>query len=506
MLFTDLADYTGRVSRSDREGLRRILSDHEAAVRPLVEANDGWIVKNIGDSFLCVFKSASDALTAALAVFAECDAGRGPDLRISITTGDVEELDGDVFGSVVNASARILDLTPAGECWFGLATRICMNETEVPWESVGRFALKGIPEEHDCFRLVPPSRTWLPPRIAEAVELRCLVRLGPGERPPHLPADPVILLERFEPGSDGLRMTMASLPVLEPQAFYLAAHTLSATARHDWLSAGHGLVVGTPEAIDTAIVQLRDETRTHSADTFSLDPEATMMITRSQRADLELVVCGLALPAVPFSEVVASYSYDLLKDGRWVSRSSRAIARLEVTPEGVAVRALQGEVSMGGAMVPTGEQRTLEGRTTISTEAGELEFVPTSRYAGVVLHETDMRLALRNGQSAQMGRSPETPGLAFPNRPGQDNIQWCSGARADSARENGFTLDRVLAGRHQALVELTDGTMRLTPLHTECPTYVMRDGKLGQARRPVRITFGDYIVAGTTVVALRRPE
>ena len=110
------------------------------------------------------------------------------------------------------------------------------------------------------------------------------------------------------------------------------------------------------------------------------------------------------------------------------------------------------------------------------------------------------------GQTVELGRGPGSPGLAFSNRPGQENINWCTGERAAKPRADGFTLDRVLAGRQQAAVKLLDEYLTLTPLHNECPTYVLRDGKLGQAKTSVRINFGDMIVAGTTVVASRRAE
>ena len=44
-LFTDLAEYTARVSRTDRDGLRRILQQHEQLVRPIVERPDGPVFK-----------------------------------------------------------------------------------------------------------------------------------------------------------------------------------------------------------------------------------------------------------------------------------------------------------------------------------------------------------------------------------------------------------------------------------------------------------------------------
>ncbi|MEM7408486.1 MAG: adenylate/guanylate cyclase domain-containing protein [Pseudomonadota bacterium] len=506
IMFTDLADYTGRVARTDREGLRRILSDHENAVRPLVEDADGRIVKNIGDSFLCVFPSATDALRVALAIQDhEHKRDMADYIRIAISTGDIEEIDGDVYGSPVNVAARVLELTPAGETWFSHVTRVCMNASEVPWDEVGRFALKGIPEEQDCYRLVPEWRTWLPKRIENAIEARRLVRIGPNESVPHLPSDPVILLENFSPGSDELQRTMRALPVLEAQAFYLAAHTLSTEDRLNWLDAGHGLVIGSSASIDSAIVDHVQATRTHSADTFSLDPESTMIVSRVRAADLELTISGLALPAVPFSQVVESYSYELLPDGRWVTRSSRALMRIQVTRDGVLAHALQPDIAVGGANLAQGQNRTLTEATDIDTPIGQFQFLPTSRYAGVILHDTDMRLALSRGQRGELGRNPGSPGLAFPNRPGQDNIQWCSGPRAEAARANGFTLDRVLAGRQQASVEPTADGVTLTPLHDACPTYVLRDGKLGQAKKAVRIKVHDRIVAGTTVISMRAP-
>lgn len=505
VLFTDLADYTGRVSRSDREGLRKILADHEQVVRPVVEARGGRIVKNLGDSFLCVFDSATDALHAAREIFIELGS-KGDEIRIALTTGDVEEIDGDVFGSAVNVAARILDLTPAGQCWFGLGARLCMHETELPWEPVGRFALRGIPEEQECHRVVPDNRCWLPQRVLDAIDERRLVRITEGDKPPQLPGDPVILLEGFAPDSKALRSIMAKLPVLDPQAFYLTAYDISMGDRQRWLSAGHGIIIGKPETLNRAILTVRDTVSTHSSETLSLDPSETMFVSSTAGANAELLICGLALPAVPFSDIVASYSYALLPDGRWVTSSRSAILRVDVSSECVSLTGLGPAISLDGAMLELGTPHELQTRCVISTPNGDYEFVPTSRYAAVILHDSDMHLGMRNGQTVELGRNPASPGIAFPNRPGQENINWCTGQRAEEARANGFTLDRVLAGRQQAAVELLGESLRLTPLHKQCPTYILRDGRLGQAKKSVPINFGDMIVAGTTVVAARRSE
>ena len=129
-------------------------------------------------------------------------------------------------------------------------------------------------------------------------------------------------------------------------------------------------------------------------------------------------------------------------------------------------------------------------------------------YAGLLLADTEMRLGVVNGTTAELGREPNHPGLAFPDRRGQDNIRWCPGPKAAKARQHGFTLDRALAGRRQAAIHVSGETVRLNPLHERCATYVQRenDKALDRAEGEVRILVGDRVIAGTTVVGVRFPD
>jgi hypothetical protein len=112
------------------------------------------------------------------------------------------------------------------------------------------------------------------------------------------------------------------------------------------------------------------------------------------------------------------------------------------------------------------------------------------------------------GQTAELGREPNHPGLAFPDRRGQDNIRWCSGPRAARARAGGFTLDRALAGRRQAAVQMTGDTIGVTTLHQRCPTYVVQENSQTMTRveGTSEATMTDILVVGTTVVGFRPPE
>jgi hypothetical protein len=127
-------------------------------------------------------------------------------------------------------------------------------------------------------------------------------------------------------------------------------------------------------------------------------------------------------------------------------------------------------------------------------------------YTGVLLADTDQWLGLLSGQTAEVGRKPNPPGIAFPNRDNPDNLRWCSGSRAARAQASQFTLDRYLSGRRQAAVQLSADAIRLVPLHSDCPTYVLRRDGLQLVEQPAQVTVGDLIVAGTTVIGLRAPE
>ena len=498
--FTDLANYTRRVANTDREGLRRILQEHEALVSPIVERHGGRVVKNLGDSYMVLFEAATDGLRAGLEILARVGAG-APTLRVAMTTGDVEEIEGDAFGESVNLAARILQKTPAGEVWFGPGTRVCMNASEIPWESVGRFRLRGVPGEKEVFRAIPEHRCWLPEPIAQAAKQGSLVRLRRGAQRPLLPPNPVILLEEFTPGSPALMDAVDSLPVLNPASLWLAAYNIASEARNAWLEAGRGLVVGMPDALNLAV----DEATKVVVGQSGSD---TIVLDSGIQPDVELVMCGLALPAVPLHEVVSSYFYDFLPDGRWVNRSDRSLLRVEVTPDGARLHALSPGITANGRGISSGEAVPLNDGDEVRTPMGVMRFEASNHgYAGIVLYDSGMRLGVVSGTTAELGREPRPPGLAFPDRRGQDNIRWCPGHRAARARANGFTLDRALAGRRQAAVQVGDGEIRLQPLHPRCNTYMQRSGhrNLELADRVLEVSFGDRIVAGTTVVTLAPP-
>jgi hypothetical protein len=311
-----------------------------------------------------------------------------------------------------------------------------------------------------------------------------------------------VLFLGFEAGSSELSRAVDSLPVLDPGKLWLASYALPPVHRHAWEGYGRGMVIGRSESIQNAIESTRAEIKkpvgTH-----------TIILDTAEAADMDLVMAGLALPSVPMANVVGGYTYDLLSDGRWVNGSPQAVMRIDISPQGVRVQSLANGIEVGGKVMATGSSEMLQNGATILTPSGPIVFrALTGSYVGVMLSDTPLRLGVNEGEKTELGREPNHPGIALPDRRGQDNIRWCTGTRAARARDSGFTLDRALAGRRQASIEVgTNGACIVSALHDRCPTWVL--GESGGFRRvegSCDATVGDLIVAGTSVVALRQPE
>jgi len=501
VVFTDLANYTFNVGRADRQGLRDLIATHEKLVAPLLEKHDGRVVKNIGDSYMAIFGAATDAVRAGLELIETIPKQGGFGIRAAMATGDVEEIDGDAFGEAVNLASRVLSKTPEGEVWYSPATHLCMNHSEIAWEAVGRFTLKGIAAETPLYRAVPTDKCWLPEPVSRAAKAGRLVRIRQGDPLPTLPPRPVILLENFDPDSSALRDVVDRLPVVDPASLWLQAYSLPPSDRLSWQRAGRGLVIGTGVSVEKAISDTRRPSNSLvGSDTIILDVNAS--------AQMELVMAGLALPRVPMSEVVSGYSYDLLFDGRWVNRSDHAIARVHASADGVALTALSPGLMVSGRQAHTGKAVRLSGGDRIQAPSGIVTFMSLSGrgYTGLLLSDSSSRLGITTGQQAELGREPRFPGLALPDRRGQENIRWCVGMRAARARENGFTLDRALAGRRQCAVRVNADGATLVSLHQRCPTYIVDRQQLVKITAATPVGPGTLIVAGTSVVAVREPE
>jgi len=499
VVFTDLVDYTAKTARSDRESLRRLIERHEVWTRKVCEPLGGRLAKGLGDAFVTVFPSATDALRAAIQMVEGGLANTDFHMRASLSTGDVQELDGDIFGEAVTLASALCDRTPGQQIWFTESTRRCANLAEVPWEPVGSMKFKGIPEEVPCFRAPTPSTCVLPDALAVAIKNGKLVRINRDQPSPSLSSSAHVLFEGYPLGSTALMQRLAALPVLDPSAVWCCSYTQTPGERFEWQAKGYGLVVGTTASVGRALALEAVTHRTDPGhDTVILDVGGIPLI--------DLVLAGVALPVVPLGGVVSGYRYDLLADGRWLNESRESVLRVEVSKQGVHAMGVSDAIVVNGKRVGVGSRHLVSPNDQFTVPRGVVRFLKpdSQKYCGLFVGDSSVKLGIGLGDRAELGRSPNHPGIALPERASQNNLKWVDSGRAERTRDAGFTLDRALVGRRQTAVEIgVDGAITVTPLHSRLSTYICQGGALTKIDTASQVVADDLIVLGTNVIALR---
>lgn len=121
VMFTDIEGSTALFERVGDGQARNILSLHNRIVRDEVTRFGGAEVKNQGDGFMVVFRSAAGALRAAAAIqtaLVEPLPGYPSEMvrvRIGLHAGDLETHEGDMVGLAVTTASRITDEATGGE-------------------------------------------------------------------------------------------------------------------------------------------------------------------------------------------------------------------------------------------------------------------------------------------------------------------------------------------------------------------------------------------------------
>jgi adenylate cyclase len=126
LLFTDLCGFSSWVLEAGDQRALELLREVAAVVEPCITANQGKVVKRLGDGHMAAFPDATGAVEAALGMqeaLADLDGDEGrtpgpdgePRLRAGLHSGHPRRLDGDYLGADVNIAARITDAARAGE-------------------------------------------------------------------------------------------------------------------------------------------------------------------------------------------------------------------------------------------------------------------------------------------------------------------------------------------------------------------------------------------------------
>jgi class 3 adenylate cyclase/CheY-like chemotaxis protein len=160
VLFTDLVGSTETLTALGPAAGDQLRSRYFAAVRGALAVHGGDEVKTLGDGFMAVFASASDAIGCAVTLQRGLAAHtrRHPDqplrLRIGISAGEASFEDGDYFGLPVVEASRLCAAAGGGEVLTSDVVRALTGGAGIHrLAEAGALTLKGLPAPVHAWRV-----------------------------------------------------------------------------------------------------------------------------------------------------------------------------------------------------------------------------------------------------------------------------------------------------------------------------------------------------------------
>src|SRR5215831_11615691 len=174
IVFADLVGSTALHERLDAESAGALMDRYYRALRAVVEAHGGRVVKLLGDGVMAAFGlprvAEDDAIRAVRAAVAMQQAFRALareqsaavgtiGLRVAVNTGEVvvNAATDDLVGDPINVAARLQDAAQDGDVVIGAATRRLVGAL-VTLAPLGTVALKGRAEQVAAYRVVSLER------------------------------------------------------------------------------------------------------------------------------------------------------------------------------------------------------------------------------------------------------------------------------------------------------------------------------------------------------------
>jgi predicted ATPase/class 3 adenylate cyclase len=162
-LFTDIEGST-QLWEQHPEAMKTALARHDTILRQVIETNNGYVFKTVGDAFCAAFSTATEGLAAALdmqrALAAQTWNETPIRVRMALHTGVAEERDGDYFGPPLNRVARLLSAGHGEQTLLSLATQELVRDC-LPGKAslldLGEHRLKDLFRPELVFQLNAPD-------------------------------------------------------------------------------------------------------------------------------------------------------------------------------------------------------------------------------------------------------------------------------------------------------------------------------------------------------------
>ncbi len=147
-LFTDVEGSTRRW-QADPGAMPAQLAAHDDALSAAVEAHRGTIFKHTGDGICAFFRSAGEAVSAAV------DAQHALELpvRMALHTGEAIERDGDFFGVTLSRCARLMDAGHGGQVLLSASVAGLVGPG-IDVRELGEYRLRDLSEPERIFQVL----------------------------------------------------------------------------------------------------------------------------------------------------------------------------------------------------------------------------------------------------------------------------------------------------------------------------------------------------------------
>jgi len=162
LLFADVEGSSQHLAElGDRYGA--MLNAVRRIERAAVRGAGGFEVDARADELFAVFERAADALEAAMAIqraLRERDWSDGRDVRVRIGlhTGRPTRTSSGYQGISVNAAARLCSCGHGGQILLSRSVHAALaDESPIELRHLGRYRLRGIPDDHDIYQAAAPD-------------------------------------------------------------------------------------------------------------------------------------------------------------------------------------------------------------------------------------------------------------------------------------------------------------------------------------------------------------